>query len=230
ARQALPVLGQALAGATETAARAGLQVGSVGLRAVADMLPEVGRATASLAERALPSVQQGLAAAGKSTKSFAETQLSGYQMPENAAQPVKELVKDVPLVVEGVGSALEFAAERAPAAESFLEYVAGKALPLAEAVLGVGAEVAQDASKAKIDMPMPTLEQIDGALKAVGLDVGKISADAAKAAGAASAEAAAQVQAEIAKKLPQMPQAAAPAKLAAQAAPAAPAAPATPVS
>lgn len=180
AKEAMPVVGRTVAQGAEAVARAGLRSGAWGVKMTAEQLPMAGQALHSTMEKAMPSVQAGAHASAGLTRSLAEkaAQLSGPA--SSAPQSVQRILGPAPQLLGGAAAGLDLLGDAAPGTEAAVAYGAGKAMPVVQAALGAVAEVANDA--AQIDsskLPsMPEPSKVTSAMRSVGLDPDRLTANA----------------------------------------------------
>jgi len=149
-----PAVAGFVAKGAEVTVRLGLQAGSWGLKVTADNLPAIGSAVQAAAVQATPVLQSGL---------HASAELLNRTEP-GSLQPL----------LKGLARGLDFVADGAPAAESFVAYGAGQAVPVAQSALGAASRVSADVAK----LPLPDAGQVAKSLKAAGLDPERLASGA----------------------------------------------------
>jgi len=184
--EVLPIVGGVAARGAEATLKTGLEVGSLGLKIIGDNLPAAGTALKSAVDLAMPSVLGGARDAADNARNLAKQAavLEPDALPSNIPLDIREkaaaLARLSPFLLSGTGSAIDLLADVAPKAEEAVTYGAKAALPVLQAALGTAANVSSDLSKVEAkDLPaLPDQAQLEGALKAVGVDPSKVAAGA----------------------------------------------------
>jgi len=178
-QEALPVIGKTVAQGAETATRAGLRLTATGLHAASEELPSFGKALKGAVTEGMPGFQSGVHGVASLSRDLAlkATELSKPgALPSSVPAVAQQALGLVPGVLDITAGGLDLLADNAPAIEQGIEYVAGKAEPILEAVLGSSSEVVSDASAAQI--PEVDAREVANSLRAFGVDPDRLSTEA----------------------------------------------------
>jgi len=158
----------------------------------------VGDTLQSATVKVLPTLQAGVHVSADATRAAADgvEALAQGPLPRKVPQEVRQALAKASPALDNAAVVLDAAANAAPSAEAFVNYVAGKAMPVARAVLAAVSEVVADAAKVPLpeSVPLPEASQVKGALQYFGVDTDEL--------GAAARVQAATTTAELTAKLP----------------------------
>mmetsp|Transcript_115046 Transcript_115046/g.229074 ORF Transcript_115046/g.229074 Transcript_115046/m.229074 type:complete len:558 (-) Transcript_115046:283-1956(-) len=183
AAEALQVTqGAALKGAY-MAVHTGLEVGSVTAEFTAENLPIAGKMLQGAVVKAMPSVQSSLHQVADVTRGLAgaaEDYSQPDALPRKVPREVGQVLGTLPGPLDIAASSLDTAADAAPGAEAAVNYAAGKAMPILQAVLTSISEITSDAAAQPVPekLPLPEAAQVSSTFAKLGVDTDSISAQA----------------------------------------------------